>query len=176
MKEKVETLISTSAISKRIDELAEQISEEFQQETVQLICVLKGSVVFMVDLAKKIKSPVKMCFMDVSSYGSGTESRGTIDILMDLDESIEGENIIVVEDIIDSGRTLHCLVDLLSLRKPRKLKVCTLLDKPDRRVCQVDVDYVGFTIPDAFVVGYGLDYAQRYRNLEYIGVISFEEE
>ena len=176
MKEKVETLITTSAIGKRLDEIAEQISEDYAGESIELVCVLKGGVVFMVDLAKKIKVPVTMNFMDVSSYGDGTESTGEIKILMDLDGPIEGKNVIVVEDIIDSGRTLHCLVEILSNRKPKSLKICTLLDKPDRRVSAVDVDYTGFTIPDAFVVGYGLDYAQRYRNLNYIGVISFEEE
>ena len=130
----------------------------------------------MVDLAKRIKVPVTMNFMDVSSYGDGTESTGEIKILMDLDDPIEGKNVIVVEDIIDSGRTLHCLAEILMNRNPKSLKICTLLDKPDRRIATVDVDYTGFTIPDAFVVGYGLDYAQRYRNLDYIGVISFVEE
>lgn len=176
MKEKVETLISATAIRKRIDEIAEQISTEYEGETIELVCVLKGGVVFMVDLAKKLKVPVTMNFMDVSSYGDGTESSGEIKILMDLDEPIEGKNVIVVEDIIDSGRTLSCLVDMLAARNPKTLKICTLLDKPDRRVSHVDVDYTGFSIPDAFVVGYGLDYAQRYRNLDYIGVISFIEE
>lgn len=176
MKENVETLITTSAIGKRLDEIAEQISNDYAGETVELVCVLKGGVVFMVDLAKRIKVPVTMNFMDVSSYGDGTESTGEIKILMDLDDPIEGKNVIVVEDIIDSGRTLHCLAEILMNRKPKSLKICTLLDKPDRRIATVDVDYTGFTIPDAFVVGYGLDYAQRYRNLDYIGVISFVEE
>jgi len=176
MKENVETLITTSAIGKRLDEIAEQISNDYAGETVELVCVLKGGVVFMVDLAKRIKVPVTMNFMDVSSYGDGTESTGEIKILMDLDDPIEGKNVIVVEDIIDSGRTLHCLAEILTNRKPKSLKICTLLDKPDRRIATVDVDYTGFTIPDAFVVGYGLDYAQRYRNLDYIGVISFVEE
>lgn len=176
MKENVETLITTSAIGKRLDEIAEQISNDYAGETVELVCVLKGGVVFMVDLAKRIKVPVTMNFMDVSSYGDGTESTGEIKILMDLDDPIEGKNVIVVEDIIDSGRTLHCLAEILMNRNPKSLKICTLLDKPDRRIATVDVDYTGFTIPDAFVVGYGLDYAQRYRNLDYIGVISFVEE
>lgn len=175
MKEKVETLITTTAIAKRIDEIAEQIMEEYKGETIHLVCVLKGGVVFMVDLAKKIKLPVTMNFMDVSSYGDNTQSSGSIKILMDLDESIEGKNVLLVEDIIDSGRTLSHLVKLLSQRGPKSLKICTLLDKPDRRVTKINVDYIGFTIPDAFVVGYGLDYAQKYRNLDYIGVISFEE-
>lgn len=176
MSEKVETLISSTAIQKRIDEMAEEISRDYAGETIELVCVLKGGVVFMVDLAKKIKSPVKMNFMDVSSYGSGTESSGEIKILMDLDIPIVGKHVLIVEDIIDSGRTLHCLYEMLQNRNPKSLKICTLLDKPDRRVSEVKVDYVGFTIPDAFVVGCGLDYDQRYRNLDYIGVISFDEE
>lgn len=176
MKEKIETLISKTAIQKRISEIAEQISADYEGESIELVCILKGGVVFLVDLAKHMKVPVTMNFMDVSSYGNGTESSGEIKILMDLDEPIEGKNVIIVEDIIDSGRTLRKLVDHLNNRKPKSLKICTLLDKPDRRVSPVEVAYTGFTIPDAFVVGCGLDYAQRYRNLDYIGVISFEEE
>lgn len=176
MKENVETLISTSAITKRIDEIAEQIMEEYKGKTIYLVCVLKGGVIFMVDLARRLNQTVILSFMDVSSYGNGTESSGQIEILMDLDESIEGKDVIIVEDIVDSGRTLSRLRELLESRNPASLKICTLLDKPDRRVSEVKVDYVGFTIPDEFVVGYGLDYAQRYRNLNYIGVISFEEE
>lgn len=176
MKEKIETLISTSAIEKRLDELAEVINSDYKGEEIYLVCILKGGVFFMVQLSKRLTSPVSLNFMDVSSYGDGTESSGHIKVLMDLDESIEGKNVIVVEDIIDSGRTLSHLLNLLKSRNPKSLKLCTLLDKPDRRVSHVDVDYTGFTIPDAFVVGYGLDYAQKYRNLDYIGVISFEEE
>lgn len=176
MKEKIETLISTSAIEKRLDELAEVINSDYKGEEIYLVCILKGGVFFMVQLSKRLTSPVSLNFMDVSSYGDGTESSGHIKILMDLDESIEGKNVLIVEDIIDSGRTLSHLVNLLNSRNPKSLKICTLLDKPDRRVSQVDVAYTGFTIPDAFVVGYGLDYAQKYRNLDYIGVISFEEE
>lgn len=176
MKEKLETLISSTAISKRIDELAEQISMDFDGEVLELICVLKGGVVFMVDLAKKLRMPVKFHFMDVKSYGENTVSCGEIKILKDLDEPIEGKHVLLVEDIIDSGRTLSRLVEMLKNRNPKSLTVCTLLDKPERRVCDVDVTYTGFTIPDAFAVGYGLDYAQRYRNLDYIAVVSFEEE
>ncbi len=176
MKEKIETLISTSAIEKRLDELAEVINNDYKDEEIYLVCVLKGGVFFMVQLSKRLTSPVSLNFMDVSSYGDGTESSGHIKIIKDLDESIEGKNVLIVEDIIDSGRTLSHLVNLLNSRNPKSLKICTLLDKPDRRVSQVDVAYTGFTIPDAFVVGYGLDYAQKYRNLDYIGVISFEEE
>ncbi len=176
MKEKIETLISKTAIQKRISEIAEDISQDYAGKSLELICVLKGGVVFMVDLAKHIKVPVTMNFMDVSSYGNATSSSGEIKILMDLDEPIEGKNVLIVEDIIDSGRTLSKLVEHLSNRKPKSLKICTLLDKPDRRVVHVNVDYTGFSIPDEFVVGCGLDYAQKYRNLDYIGVISFEEE
>lgn len=175
MKERVETLISKSAITKRIDEIAEQIMEDYKGKTVFMVCVLKGGVVFMVDLARRLRMPVLMNFMDVSSYGDDLKSSGNIKILMDLDQSIEGLDVLIVEDIIDSGRTLKHLTNLLLSRNPKSLKICTLLDKPDRRESDIAVDYVGFTIPDEFVVGYGLDYAQRYRNLDYIGVLSFEE-
>lgn len=130
----------------------------------------------MVDLARKIKSNVFINFMDVSSYGNSTESSGNLKILMDLDEPIAGKDVIIVEDIVDSGRTLSMLKELLLSRNPRSLKICTLLDKPDRRVSHVDIDYTCFKIPDEFVVGYGLDYAQKYRNLDFIGIISFLEE
>lgn len=176
MKEKIETLISKSKIEKRINEIAEQISNDYASEELYLICVLKGSIVFMVDLARKIKVPVTMNFMSVSSYGASTQSSGQIKILLDLNESVENKNVIIVEDIIDSGRTLSLLTKMILGRNPKSLKICTLLDKPDRRVVEVDVDYIGFPIQDLFVVGYGLDYDQRYRNLDYIGVISFEEE
>lgn len=176
MKEKVETLISKSAIVKRIDEIAEEIMIEYKGKTIYMICVLKGGVIFMVDLARRIDLPVLINFMDVSSYGSDTKSSGHIKILMDLEESIEGKDVIIIEDIIDSGRTLSHLTNLLLSRNPASLKICTLLDKPDRRETNVNVDYTGFTIPDEFVVGYGLDYDQRYRNLDYIGVLSFVEE
>ena len=152
MKENIETLISKTAIQKRISEIAEDISKDYDGESIELICVLKGGVVFMVDLAKHIKVPVTMNFMDVSSYGNGTESSGEIKILMDLDEPIEGKNVLIVEDIIDSGRTLSKLVEHLSHRKPKSLKICTLLDKPDRRVVPVNVDYTGFSIPDAILI------------------------
>ena len=130
----------------------------------------------MCELAKRISIPVSMDFMSISSYGSGTESSGIIKIIKDLDESITGEDVLVVEDIVDSGRTLSYLLEMLKDRKPASLRLCTLLDKPDRRVVDVNVDYTGFQIPDEFVVGYGLDYAQRYRNLPYIGVVELDEE
>ena len=176
MKEKINTLISKSAIEKRLDEIAEIINNEYKNEEIYLICILKGGVFFMVDLAKRLNLPTKLNFMRVSSYGNNTESSKTIDIIMDIDESIEGKNVILIEDIIDSGRTLSHIIDLLKKRNPKTLKLCTLLDKPSRRVSNINVDYIGFTIPDSFVVGYGLDYAQKYRNLNYIGIISFEEK
>ncbi len=175
MNEKVETLISTTAIHKRVDELAEEISADYEGESLELVCVLKGGVVFMVDLAKKLKVPATMNFMKVSSYGNSTTSSGNLQISLDLEESIEGKNVLLVEDIIDSGYTLSMLAEVLRSRNPKSLKICVLLDKPDRREKEVFVDYTGFTIPDAFVVGCGLDYQQRYRNLDYIGVISFDK-
>ena len=153
-----------------------QISEEYGDEPVCLICILKGSIFFTCELAKRITSPVELEFMSVSSYGSDTKSSGVVKIMKDLDTSIEGKNVIVVEDIIDSGRTLSYLLENLQTRKPKTLRLCTLLDKPERRVTQVNVDYVGFVIPDEFVVGYGLDYDQKYRNLPYIGYVEIEEE
>lgn len=176
MKERIEVMFTAEEITKRLEEIAQEVYEEFGDEQVEMVCVLKGGVVTLVELAKKMKMPVTMNFMDVSSYGDGTESSGHIKILRDLDEDITGKNVLLVEDIIDSGRTLSKLRTLLLQRNPKKLKLCTLLDKPDRRVTEVPVDYVGFTIPDAFVVRYGLDYAQKYRNLDYVGVVHFEEE
>ena len=139
-----------------------------------MICVLKGGSFFMCELAKRITVPVSLDFMAVSSYGSGTTSGGVVKIVKDLDEAIRGKDVLVVEDIVDSGRTLSYLLEMLQARGPRSLRLCTLLDKPDRRVVDVKVDYTGFHIPDEFVVGYGLDYDQRYRNLPYIGVVEFD--
>ncbi|WP_442971737.1 hypoxanthine phosphoribosyltransferase [Roseburia sp. 831b] len=155
--------------------MAAEISKDYGDETVYMVCILKGSIFFTCDLAKRITSPVEMDFMSVSSYGSGTSSCGVVKIVKDLDVSLEGKNVLVVEDIIDSGRTLSYLLDILKKRNPKSLKLCTLLDKPDRRVVDVDVDYVGFEIPDEFVVGYGLDYDQHYRDLPYIGFVEIEE-
>lgn len=171
MGEKISVLINEETIDNRVREMGELISKEYEGKSVHLICVLKGGVFFMCELAKRISVPVSMDFMAVSSYGEGTESSGRIRIVKDLDESIEGKDVLVVEDIIDSGRTLSHLMEMLKARKPNSLKLCTLLDKPDRRVCKVEVNHTGFTIPDEFVVGYGLDYAQKYRNLPYIGVV-----
>lgn len=171
MNDKISVLIAEEEVDKKIREIAEKISKDYEGKTVTLICILKGSVFFTCELAKRITIPVKLDFMSVSSYGAGTESSGRVKIIKDLDDSVEGKDIIVIEDIIDSGRTLSHLMTLLSSRKPNSIKLCTLLDKPDRRVVPVDVDYTGFNIPDKFVVGYGLDYDQNYRNLPYIGVI-----
>lgn len=176
MKERVTTLISEEKLKTRVQEIAEEITEYYKGEEIKTICVLKGAVMFMVDLVKNVDLPVKFDFMDVSSYGDSTESSGSIKILKDLDDPIEGENILIVEDIIDSGRTLHYLIDYLKSKKPKSVKLCTLFDKPDRREFNVHVDWTGFDIPDEFIVGYGLDYAQRYRNLPYIGVLHFDED
>lgn len=175
MRENIRVLISEADVDRKIEEIGKQISRDYEGKTVHLVCVLKGGAFFMCELAKRITVPVSMDFMAVSSYGAGTESSGNIRMIKDLDESIEGKDVIVVEDIIDSGRTLDKLLELLGTRKPNSMKVCTLLDKPDRRVVDVKVDYTCFNIPDEFVVGYGLDYAQKYRNLPYIGVVEFED-
>lgn len=175
MAEKISVLISEEDVDARIAEIGRQISEDYAGKQVHLICILKGSVYFTCELAKRITIPVTMDFMSVSSYGDGTSSSGIVKIAKDLDESLEGKEVIVIEDIIDSGRTLYYLLDVLNRRNPNSLRLCTLLDKPDRRVREVKVDYVGFEIPDEFVVGYGLDYAQKYRNLPYIGIVSFVE-
>ena len=143
---------------------------------MHLVCILKGSIFFTCELAKRLTIPVTLDFMSVSSYGNDTKSSGVVRMVKDLDEPLEGKDVIVIEDIIDSGRTLSYLLENLSSRNPGSLRLCTLLDKPDRRVTDVKVDYTGFEIPDEFVIGYGLDYAQRYRNLPYIGVMSLEEE
>ncbi len=171
MGESVRVMISEAEVAKRIEEMGRQISEDYAGRQIHLICILKGGVFFMCELAKRISVPVSMDFMSVGSYGDGTKSSGVVRIAKDLDESLEGKDVLVVEDIIDSGRTLYYLLDVLNQRHPNSMKLCTLLDKPDRRVRDVRVDYVGFEIPDEFVVGYGLDYAQRYRNLPYIGIV-----
>ncbi len=171
MNDKIRVMIAEEQISQRIRELAEQISKDYEGESVHLICILKGSAFFSCDLAKRLSIPVTLDFMSVSSYGSETVSSGRVRILKDLDESIQDRNVLIVEDIIDSGHTLAHLKNLLATRAPKSLEICTLLDKPDRRVTNVDVKYVGFVIPDEFVVGYGLDYDQYYRNLPYVGVV-----
>lgn len=171
MAETIRELVSEKAVDERIVELGKQISKDYEGKQVHLICVLKGGVFFMCELAKRISVPVSMDFMSVSSYGDDTKSSGVVKIVKDLDEAIEGKDVLIVEDIIDSGRTLYYLIDILKKRNPKSVHLCTLLDKPERRVKDVKVDYVGFNIPDEFVVGYGLDYAQKYRNLPFIGVV-----
>ena len=171
MAENIRILIPEKDVAKRIEEMGRQISEEYEGKQIHMICVLKGGVFFMCELAKRITVPVFLDFMSVSSYGDRTSSNGVVRIVKDLDESLEDKDVLVVEDIIDSGRTLSYLLEILEKRKPNSMRLCTLLDKPDRRVREVKVDYVGFEIPDEFVVGYGLDYAQKYRNLPYIGIV-----
>ena len=174
MAEKVNVLLSEEEVDAKIKAIGEQISKDYAGKQVHLVCVLKGGSFFMCELAKRITVPVSLDFMSVSSYGSETKSSGVVKIVKDLDEPIKGKNVLVVEDIVDSGRTLSYLMEMLKDRGPESLRLCTLLDKPERRVVDVHVGYTGFQIPDEFVVGYGLDYDQRYRNLPYIGVISFE--
>ena len=175
MAEKIKVLISEEEVDARIRELGEKISKEYEGKQIHLICVLKGGVFFMCELAKRITVPVSMDFMCVGSYGDGTKSSGVVRLAKDLDESIENKEVLIVEDIIDSGNTLYYLMYVLRQRNPASLRLCTLLDKPDRRVKDVHVDWTGFEIPDEFVVGYGLDYAQKYRNLPYIGVVEVAE-
>lgn len=170
----VKELISQEVVENRIKEMAAQISKDYEGKVVHLVCILKGSTFFTCELAKYITVPVTIDFMQCSSYGGDTKSSGIVKLAKDLDEPITGRHTIVIEDIIDSGRTLSHLVKLLSQREPASLTLCTLLDKPASRVKEVDVKYTGFEIPDEFVVGYGLDYAQKMRNLPYIGVVEFE--
>lgn len=174
MAEHVRVLLSEEEVNERIRAIGEQITKDYAGKEIHLICVLKGGCFFMCELAKRIDLPVTFDFMAVSSYGGDTKSSGVVKIVKDLDEPLQGKDVLVVEDIVDSGRTLSYLMEMLRDRGPASLKLCTLLDKPDRRVVPVNVEYTGFTIPDEFVVGYGLDYDQRYRNLPYIGVIEFE--
>ena len=172
--ETIDVLFTEAQVDERVRQIAAQISKDYEGEEVHLVCILKGSIFFAADLAKRITCPVTLDFMSVSSYGDGTESSGRVRIAKDLDENIAGKNVIVIEDIIDSGRTLSFLLEMLSARKPKSLKLCTFLNKPDRRVIDIPVDYIGFDIPDKFVVGYGMDYAQKYRALPYIGVVKLD--
>lgn len=174
MSEKVRVLLTEEEVDKRIQEIGDQISKDYAGKQVHLVCVLKGGCFFMCELAKRITVPVSFDFMSVSSYGSETKSSGVVKIVKDLDEPLKDKHVIVVEDIVDSGRTLSYLLEMLGDRGPSSMRLCTLLDKPERRVVDVKVDYTGFQIPDEFVVGYGLDYDQRYRNLPYIGVVEFD--
>ncbi len=173
MAEQIEVLFSEEEVNKKIREIGEQISKDYAGKKIHLVCVLKGASFFTCELAKRITVPVSLDFMSVSSYGSDTSSSGVVRIMKDLDESITDRNVLVVEDIVDSGRTLSYLLEMLKQRGAADVKLCALLDKPERRVVDVKVDYIGFQIPDEFVVGYGLDYDQKYRNLPYIGKVKF---
>jgi hypoxanthine phosphoribosyltransferase len=164
-------LISKEQLAERVKELGVQISRDYEGKVPLLISVLKGSILFMADLMREITIKCDIDFMAVSSYGAGRQTSGVVRILKDLDTSVEGRHIIIVEDILDSGVTLSHLLDLLKTRNVASIRICTLLDKPERRRVQVDVDYRGFIVPDEFVVGYGLDYADMYRNLPYVGVL-----
>ena len=178
MKESIRVMIPESEIEKRTREIGEEISRDYAGKTVHMICVLKGGVYFMTALSKRISEdvPVTLDFMSVSSYGDDTKSSGIVKIVKDLDEPLEGKDVLIVEDIIDSGRTLYYLMDIIRGRKPASVRLCTLLDKPERRVRDVHVDYTGFNIEDRFVIGCGMDYKQKYRNLPYIGEVVLSEE
>ena len=177
MADRIRVLLTEEEVDRRINEMAAEISEEYEGRQIHLICILKGGVFFTCELAKRLTVPVSLDFMSVSSYGAGTESSGVVRILKDLDEPLAGKDVLIVEDIIDSGRTLAYLIEGLKQRGPKSIRLCTLLDKPERRVKkQVKVDYTCFTIPDEFVVGYGLDYDQKYRNLPYIGVVELDNK
>lgn len=168
---KISIHLTEEQVNKRIAEIGAEITERFKGESVYLICILRGSIFFTTELAKRIDLPVEIDFMMVSSYGTETVSSGVINIKKDLEGSIEGKNVVVVEDIIDSGNTLSRLLQLFKSRNPKTLTLCTLLDKPARRQTEVPVDYIGFEVPDKFIVGYGLDWDQKYRNLPYIGFV-----
>lgn len=175
MSEHIEVLVTKEDVEKRISEMADEINRAYAGKSLHLVCVLKGGAFFMCELAKHLNMPVSLDFMSVSSYGSATKSSGVVKIVKDLDEPIKDKDVLVVEDIVDSGRTLSYLMEMLRDRGPKSLHLCTLLDKPERRVVEVNVDYTGFQIPGKFVVGYGLDYDQHYRNLPYIGVVEFDD-
>lgn len=167
-------LLDADTIQRRVRELGEQLSRDYADKNPVLICILKGAAIFMADLVRHISVPVRMDFMAISSYGSGVRTSGVVRILKDLDSSIERQHVLIVEDIVDSGLTLSYLLDNLQSRQPASLRTCVLLDKPGQRRVPLKADYVGFEIPDEFVVGYGLDYAEKYRNLPYIGVLKPE--
>ncbi len=175
MADTIKVLISEEQVKERIRELGARISKEYEGKSLHLICILKGSIFFTCELARHITVPVTIDFITVSSYGNGKTSTGKVSIIRDLTEGIQARDVLVIEDIVDTGRTLSYLLEMLKERKPASLKLCTLLDKPNRRTHPVDVDYVGFEVPDEFIVGWGLDYAQNYRNLPYIGILGDEE-
>ena len=176
MGEIIHEMITEKQITDRILEMAEQISKDYEGKEIRLICILKGSVFFCAELAKRITVPVTIDFMQVSSYGDKTKTSGNLTVKKDLDDQVEGLHCLVVEDIVDSGYTLSLTKKMLLARNPASLKLCALLDKPDRRETEIEAEYTGFVIPDKFVVGYGLDYAQKYRNLPYIGEVRFIED
>ena len=171
----IEKLIDEREVIEGIKKVAEKMNRDYQGKSIRLVCILKGGVFFLTELSKYLEGNITIDFMSVSSYGAGTVSSGIVKIIKDLDESIEGENVIVIEDIVDTGNTLSYLLELLRDRKPASVKLCTLLDKPSRRTKDIQADYVAFTIPDKFVVGFGLDYDQCYRNLPYVGVVEFDD-
>lgn len=175
MKQIGKVLIDEEKIAQRVAEMGAEITEDYKGKDLVAICILRGGVIFMADLVKKIKIPIRMDFMAVSSYGLSTKSSGVVRILKDLEEDIEGKDVLIVEDIVDTGLTLHYLIDYLKSRGTKSVKVCCFLDKPSRRKVKVPMDYIGFEIPDKFVVGYGLDYAQRYRNLPYVSELDEED-
>lgn len=172
MHQDVEKILYTEeALKRRVAELGAQITRDYQGKNLVVASVLRGSYIFMADLTRAIELPISVDFMAVSSYGAGTTSSGQVEIKKDLSDSIEGKDLLIVEDILDSGNTLYYLMDVLQARKPASIRICTLLDKPERRTKPITATYTGFAIPDAFVVGYGLDYAERYRNLPYVGIL-----
>ena len=173
MSETIRVMFTEEEVDKKIRELGAKISEDFKGEQIKIVCILKGASFFACELAKRITNPVAIDFMSVSSYGNGTESSGEVKIVKELDSPVEGENVLVVEDIIDSGYTLDFLRKYFKDQGAKSVRLCALLSKPDRRMVDVPMDYVGYVIPDEFVVGYGLDYAQKYRNLPYIGILEF---
>ena len=173
--EKVEVLIPKDSLSERVKQLAAEVTESYRGRSIYAVCVLKGGVVFMMDLLREIEVPFEMSFMDVSSYERGTESSGEIRVNLDMDNDLTGKHVLFVEDIVDSGRTLDFLTKMARERNAADVKTCTLLHKPDRTVFDVKIDFLGFEIPDEFVVGYGLDYNQKYRDLKYIGMMKFAD-
>mgnify|MGYP000401008362 CR=1 FL=1 len=175
-KHEISVYLTEEQLNQRIAEIGAQITERFKGESVYLVCILKGSIFFTTELAKRIALPMTIDFISASSYGAQTHSSGVVNIKKDLEQSIEGVNVIVVEDIVDSGNTLSRLMQLFESRNPKTLTICTLLDKPSRREVNVPVEFIGFSIPDEFVVGYGIDYAQRYRHLPYIGKVILLDE
>lgn len=175
MKDDIErVLLCEEDIQKIVTDLGKKISEDYKGKNLVLVSVLKGSVVFMADLMRAIDIPCSIDFMVVSSYGSGTSSSGVVKIIKDLDLNLDGLDLLIVEDILDTGRTLASLIDILKMRNPSSVKICTFLDKPDRRIADIEADYIGAKVPDEFVVGYGLDYDERFRNLPYVGVVKPE--